>query len=466
MKKWIGFFVVLAVLILVAFYAMGFMIKSTFTKNINSIPDSPFMSVQLEKYRRGFFSSQAVLKLKIHVPAQQVTDKNGAARLDPPVDMNIDLPILIKHGPIICSENGIRFGLGLITTKPETHYQIFINYLNKMIANYSLPSFAIRVNPGPQAGGEYQLNWKGLDTLFKVSTNLNDVEGNLKLYGLDGSGNNTVLKIDNVGHKFKYKRHQNWLWLGQSKFKIPFVLLNQAGQKLFELKDFSFMLDSDAPDDALYFDWDVSMQNLYANAQSYGPGRLKLNIKNLDSAAMANIMQQSSNMLQENGNSDAATAGILAQLPKLLSRGPVMELSELALNLPEGKVLGNFKLSLPNNVNDPNQIVQKMQGEGQFRAPIATVRQLLIASTKSDLDSKNTPATNNQPAVVPGAVANPVSAVTDTQAEAQMQVDKMLQALTSKGFLKVEGSDYVLIFKLENQQLIINGQPFNPNMLQ
>lgn len=113
-----------------------------------------------------------------------------------------------------------------------------------------------------------------------------------------------------------------------------------------------------------------------------------------------------------------------------------------------------------------------MSGEGQFKVPMTVVRNLMIASIKSDLDKKS-PSPAPEP-VTPGDVANPTGVsvttpapiVTDTNAEAQKQTETILQNLVNKGFLKVEGSDYVLNFTLENQQLLVNGQPFNPAMLQ
>ena len=62
MKKWTGFLVVLVVLILIAYYVMGFVLERTLNKNINSIPKSPVLSVELDNYERGWFSSQALLQ--------------------------------------------------------------------------------------------------------------------------------------------------------------------------------------------------------------------------------------------------------------------------------------------------------------------------------------------------------------------------------------------------------------------
>lgn len=45
-------------------------------------------------------------------------------------------------------------------------------------------------------------------------------------------------------------------------------------------------------------------------------------------------------------DSHLVALGLATQLPKLLSKGPVFELSEMTINLPEGKIVGNFKISL------------------------------------------------------------------------------------------------------------------------
>lgn len=68
------------------------------------------------------------------------------------------LPITIKHGPVFTS-NGIRFGIGAITTQPETHYGAFINYLNQIIIKYNLPSFGMSVKEASN-NEEFQFNWK------------------------------------------------------------------------------------------------------------------------------------------------------------------------------------------------------------------------------------------------------------------------------------------------------------------
>ncbi len=470
MKKWTGFIISLVVLLLMAYYVIGLAIKSTLNKNINSIPKTSALSVHLDKYHSGWFSSQATVTVKMHIPAQNITDKNGVTTTEPSVDLNIDVPILIKHGPFIGTANGIRFGLGLVTTQPETHYEAFINYLNQTVFRYTLPSFALEGKIG-QNEGDFQLNWQGLTSLLCVSSNLDHIDGNLKLLGLNGTANNPantqsnlIFKIGEISYDYQFKRHQDWLWLGQSRFDIPSVAIDLAGKKVFELTGFNFLAGSNITEDAMNIDFRLSLQKLFANNQNYGPGTLHLNFRNLDPVIAAKINQQEFNMIQNNSDPNLATLAFVTELPKLLAKGAVLELSEMTLNLPDGKITGNFKLSLPKTEGDDlSQLMQKMHGEGYFKAPITTVKALMSASIKNDL--ANNTQTNPESQVTSPGATSPTQILTNPDNEAANQAEKILQDIVNKGFLKIEGNDYVLTFKLENQKIFVNGRPFNPDML-
>lgn len=463
MKKWTGFFISLAVLILIAYYVMGFIMQSTLNKNINSIPKTPIINVHLDKYQRGFFSSQTILTLKMHVPAQKITDKNGIAKIEPAADLDISIPLTVKHGPIVFNDNGIRFGIGQATTQPETHYGVLVNYFNETVLSYALPSFDIHGTDGSNEG-RFQLNWLGVNALLSVSASLDKINGNFNLYGLNGSTGNTRVKIGEVTHTLKLKRHQDWLWLGQSHVNVSSATVSEMSEKLFDLEGFDLKLSSNITEKALNFNCELSLQKLVANNQTYGPGIFKLSVKNLDPVVMATLYQQELNMLENDSDSNLTMLALITEFPKLLAKGPILELSEITLNVPEGQIIGNLKLSIPENAgNDLSQIMQKIHGEGHFKAPIAVIKALMVASIKNNLANKVEPTS---PIVPHKSTTNRPSPVTDANDEAPKQADKILQNLASKEFLKVDGTAYVLTFTLENQQFIVNGQPFNPNMLQ
>ena len=74
----------------------------------------------------------------------------------------------------------------------------------------------MHVNDGSNRGN-FQFNWMGLGTLLSVSSNFDNIDGILKLYGLNGSGNNIIFKLGEVMYDLKVKRHLEWLWLGHSQ---------------------------------------------------------------------------------------------------------------------------------------------------------------------------------------------------------------------------------------------------------
>lgn len=465
MKKWIGVLVSIVILVLVSYYVMGFVAKRTLHKNIDAIPKTPFLTVKLDKYRQGWFSSKTTLMLTLHLPEQQITTSNGAPTTSPATDLDIKVPLSIKHGPLVFTDNGTRFGIAQVTTKPETHYGVFINYLNQTIMKYTFPALSMQGNLGDNQG-DFQFDWRGFSAWLGVSANLDNIDGHLKLYGFNVSDNKVVVNVGKTINDFQLKRHQDGLWLGQSHFDIPSVVVNETGQKLFKLEGFDLNIDSQVVDNALNFNFKLSLQELFTNDVTYGPANLKLSIKNLDPAVMAEINKQQLNMLQNNADSNLLMLSMVTQLPKLLAKGAELNLSEMTVSLPEGKVVGDLKIALPKNETNAEQLMQKAHGEGEFRAPMSVIRKLMVSSIQSDLANKPQSPTI-EPATTPGAVANPSTAATpDLNAQAQAQADKILQNLVNKGVLKVDGNDYILHFKLENQQVMVNGQVFNPAMLQ
>ncbi|KTC95238.1 YdgA family protein [Legionella feeleii] len=476
MKKWTGFLVVLVVLILIAYYVMGFVLERTLNKNINSIPKSPVLSVELDNYERGWFSSQALLAVKMHIPAQETTDAQGESSTEPPADVDMSFPLIINHGPFIVSDYGMGFGMGQVTTRPETHFHVLVNYFNKTIFKYAIPAFTIKGQGGSDEDS-FQAEWLGLNALLCVSPNLDKLGGGFILHGLNTSASNGLFKLGRVVNNFKLSRSQEGLWVGQVSFNVPSASLSgDKDNQNFNLESFDLALGSDITDDALNVDLGLSLKQLVTNDKTYGPGVVKLSIKNLDPAAMASINKLTEKLVQDNPNATLLGVSILSELPKLLSKGAILELSEMNFNLPEGKIIGNLKISVPTGeVNDPVQLLQKAQGTGEFRAPMAIVKEILVATmtTNSEKNSnseedQSTPAqaTAQEPATGNTATAvMPTASTTDSNTDLSAQADKVLQDLVNKGLLKVEGNDYVVSFKLENQQLMVNGQPFDPNTL-
>jgi uncharacterized protein YdgA (DUF945 family) len=464
MKKWAGFILAFVVLVLIGFYGAGVIIKNTLVKNINSLPKNPLFNVQVDKYQGGWFSSQAALSIKMQLPDQGPQNANGETKTDPLINFNIGIPILIKHGPFINTTNGLRFGLGLVTTEPETHYAAFINYLNRTVFSYNLAGFSL---DGAMVQGEknVHLNWQGLKSWASFSSNLDSHDGTFELLGfnttlVDPSSQNVEINLGTFNADYNLKRYIDWLWIGRCHFGIKSTDMSLSNKKIFELAGLDTSEEVRVNNGLIDLEYKISLTKLYTNDQNYGPGTIHLILRNLDPVVAAKLNQQSFNLMQNNNNS-LMMIGLMTDLPNLLAKGAELDLADLDVSLPEGKIVGRFKLTLPKveGSSDFDQITKKAQGEGSLRVPMATVKTLMIVSIKSDLEkqAQNNPDTQNGSTDAP----NPINVDT----EAENQAEQQLKNLVSKGLLKIEGTDFVISIKIENQQLIVNGKSFNPGML-
>jgi uncharacterized protein YdgA (DUF945 family) len=307
----------------------------------------------------------------------------------------------------------------------------------------------------------FHSDWKGLNAMLSVSPDIDDAQGDFTMLGLHIVANQVDLNLGEIEQSFNLNRSKEGLWLGDSHLRVPAISVKGDNGQQFVMNGLELLGKSYVADDALNFNLELSLQDLVVNNETFGPGNLKLSLTQLEPVAMANIYKQLGT-LSNNGNSNLTMLAIMAELPKLVSKGSQLEFSE-TLKVPEGQIVGNLSISLPKSEGgDPSQVFAKVQGSGQFRAPMATVKEAIVAS----INSNGTAATSQQSAVTPGDTATAIQPVTTVApVDPQTQADNVLKKLVDKGVLTVDGSDYLIQFKVENQQLMVNGKPFDPSML-
>lgn len=456
MKKWTGLSLTLVILVLAAYYIMGRVVESTLNRNINALPQAPVLTLKLDKYERGWFSSTAALALIMHVPEQHNTDSSGMAQTTPPVDLDLSFPLTINHGPIIMTDAGIRFGMGHVSTQPETHYNVLVDYANHTRMRYTFPSFAISTSMGSQ---NVQFDFKGISAALSISPDIDKMAGNITVHGLTGAvpDKGAVFKVGEISNTFDLNRREGWLWIGGNHLTVPSIDIRD-GSHQFVLEGLDFSVNSDISNDLLNASYDMSLQKLTLENKTWGPGVVKLQVKNLDPSAMARVNQATWNLVQNTAHRDLFAITLVSEYANLMSKGAELNLSELDLTFPEGKISGNLNLSLPKGDagGNPQAMMQKVVGNGQFRASIAVVKSLMVDTAQRNIAQQQTQTIAQEPNA--GDVAQVSVDPVNPHDQAVAQTDKILQDYVDKGILKVEGSDYVMVIKVENQQLIINGQ--------
>ncbi|AAU28460.1 TPA: DUF945 domain-containing protein [Legionella pneumophila] len=447
MKKWIISVLLLVVIVLCFYPIIGMMALSTVKKNVDNIPRNPFLTWQLKDNHRGWFCSTAVLNLLVDLPAQENKDAQGNVKVQPALHLSLDFPIVIHHGPFIMTNNGLHFGLAWVTTKPETHYGALINYLNQTVVSYSLPSINMQgTNNGDQ--GNFVFVWQGLSAKLKVNPKVDKASGHVTMYGMSTKVQETDVRIGKVKINFALNRYMDDLWLGDSSILLSSVSTITNSQPVFDLQDLSMDAWAGINNNLLDFNLQLSLNKFLMNNNSYGPGQLKIELKNLDPKAMAKLNQL-------NYDYPSNQIAILAEIFNLLSKGATLNLNQ-ELDTPQGHLSSSLNLALTkSSFSNPGDLLQNLKGNGQFKAPIKLVKQLLFESIKS---KTATPAADMSQSQV-------TEPLVDVDAEAHKQTEEILQKWVNKGILKVEGDYYQASFTLENTQFTVNGQPFDPALL-
>ncbi len=484
MKKFTGLVIILAVLILGGYYGMGVLTEKTIRKNVEVIDQSNGLYAEIQQYNKGLFSSEAQIKWRLHIPERVVQGENGQPQTLPAQDYNMEMPLTIHHGPVIYTNNRLRFGLGYAeavfpfpaeynqqfdaqftanSVKPQLDLSIFVNYLNESTVEFKVPNFKLIAKDGSG-----NLEWLGMDSSTTMSSGMNKVEGKVVLDGLNATKDDTKITLTKVSSDYDLHETPAGLYLGDANFSLPSFDVFVKDQKMFAVNDLTIKSDSDIEQHLFNTHFNMALKSVLANGQNYGPGELEVALRNLDADVLAKINQQTTAM--QNGNDiqrQQAMLALLPELPKLFNKGAEFEISKLSLKIPQGQIEGNLYVTLPKGENaNPFEMMQKIQGKAKLQVPAEAVKAVMKQSVMQQIAKKP----ELQQALTQQLQANQVAGQTAQPAAtpeqlAELQTNKQVTALQQSGLITVQGTDYVIDVSLDQGKFTINGKPYDPSMM-
>lgn len=488
MKKLTGLIIVLAVLILGGYYGMGLLTERTIKNNIEVINRTNGLYADIEQYNRGWFTSDAKIKWRLHVPERIVKDANGNSQTVAAQNFEKSMPIKICHGPFIFCHNTFRFGVGYAetmfafpeefneqftkeSTKPQLDLRIFVNYFLRSSIELAIPEFKLMAKDG---SGTF--TWKGMVSDLNMSSDKDQVDGDVVIDGMTFTKEDTVATLDKVTTEYDLHQTSTGLYLGDASFSLPSFDITVKKEVLVSVKDLTVNSNSDIEDKLFSTHFSLGLKSVVANKKTYGPGELEVTLRNLDADVLAKINQQATAM--QNGTEaerQQAMMAMLPELPKLFSKGAEFEISKLNFKIPEGSIDGNLLVALPKGDNaNPFELMQKVQGHAKLKVPAALVKQLVQQSAAQQM----TKEPDTQQALVQQMQANNPTATTaqdsnssatPTQVSneelAALQAEKQINTMVQNGLIVLSGTDYLIEVNLEQGKFQVNGKPFDPNML-
>lgn len=480
MKRIVAYLLVLIILLLGTYYAMGYLTEKKIKQDLAIVNQSNGLAVDLRSYQRGLFTSKVNFDLHFR-PPKKLVQPQSTSPLVQPTDLKIQLPVTIYHGPIIFAKKGIKFGLGYAYTdldfpqeynnqfnelftsesiKPHLILSLFLSYVANTTIESNIPLFKLFSKKG-----DMKMEWSGLTSLMRIASDLDHIKGYFNLRGLNLILNKFEMKVlEGETHYQLYRTEKPELLLGDATLSLPSLALTEDNRSLIELDHFKIHSNSDVKEGLFSLSLDASADKMKLREETYDQSKLDFAIRNLDADIVAKLENQLHN-LQKGGDiqRQGTFLAILTELPALLNKAPEVEVKNLAFTTSEGQISGKLKLSLPKDgMANPLDFTQKIQGEGALKIPSLIVKEVLAEAMKEKLLSSDN--SSKQAIQQIGNTENNIQAAMQSAEVNQNAValaDKQLAVLLENGFLKEEGAYYVIEASLSQGKVLVNGKPFD-----
>lgn len=497
MKKWMGLGVIFLLIVFFSYYGMGVATEKILKRNIAVFNQSNDIKVELKHYQRGWFCSHAELKWTISI-AQSSADQTVRRTVFPQKKTyTFDVPLDIHHGPIMWVHSRLFFGLGFAhaaaNLPPEVEQElarshnyksakfaytinVFVNYLNKTTVQFNVPQYRMSAKKGDDF-----FQWLGMMTNVVVSGDKQHMQGDLSLKGFSWKNNDMKGLLGPVNGGYDMHQALDNIYIGTAHLNAPSFALFHKDQPVFRLNDVQVNSSSDMQDGLFNSSFSVKISQITGGEKVFSHYVFDLSFKNLDAKVLATMNRKLAKLQPNTNDSQRLLWTLIPDLPALLSKGAQVNLENFELNMLDGRIKMDLKLSLPNEkYTNPLQILQKAKGESHLMVSPKVLstwlqetmkKALLVQAQKKALAKEMQVPVADTPKNTVDVQSKSIPSMTSVEnqdiAKSQLaaKVDAKIKEWIQEGILVQEGTDYLILLKLMNGKLFINGHPFNPTLL-
>lgn len=475
MKKLIGVMVIVLVLAAAgmtgAAYWSGMQAERWYREALAEGSKNPNVKLDTVRYQRGLFSSQSVTRVQFAMP-------EGHEPNEPNPSFSIQQDIY--HGPLPLAGWGVP-GVPMQWTRAVVRATLvpdssaWTRQLAKWYGNQE-PVVAIsqvgfdgasdtRITMPPLTLSNvedlHNLKFTGLQGQFQVAARGAAVQGTMTISSLEATGKpaagegqpaggNMQVNLRDLAMTVNQRKGAFDLLFGDSSFKIGELSARDQGAGTpFVITNLSVTgsLSQQGPQQVAG-EVSVKADKVAVDRQS-GTGGMKLALRNLDGATIAQLQQWQERMASKPDDPQALDE--LLRLVKTLLRGKPEFVLDTQATLTQGEWQGKLTLNFQDfgDVNlllNPAGLLGALEkGLAEVAAPKALVETLLADALEEQLQAQ---IQDQGQQAGEQALRN----------MATQQAAQQLQGLTSAGFIRLEGGLYRSTARFEGGKLFVNGQ--------
>ncbi len=487
MRKFIAAVVVLFLLIVVAMpYYTGIRAEEQIRDLVGTYSKIPGIKLQITDYKRGWYRSHVKLELQY---LQDVNVANSKVDLS---QFKLTLDEWVRHGPFFFDNGMPKVALAqmygafeLSPMQQKIYNQVFANVDPKpQLTNNVIFAFngdvELRLNLPPFVLDQQplgKLEWKGLNSRWMIKHDLSNIKGDMNIDGLKVSSPFMNLDLQNLGLSYKEQSSNDANWTGKGDLHLDKLQVTRGMVTLFSIDDFDATSQNDVKDDILGGQMTIQVKKLFADGQSYGPGKLNTTVSQLDAKALAELQQMAEQFSNLPSQAQAIMNGkMMMQLVAVLSKGATLNLKQLHITLPQGDLSASGTLGLPAISSDkqanPMALIQQIQAKVLINLP-AELAQLILQKNnlrqlyqqqrlkKMMVQQQGQQASDPQAVTVPKLLSKD-----EVLKQANTLAQTQIQNWVKQGYLEPQDKNYKLTIVFKDGKFTINDKPYQPGVMQ
>jgi len=446
--------VVLFILLAVAPFALGFKVKSDYTKLVNQFAKNLQVDIQIIQYDQGVFSSEAITVLQIPDIPEKIQFKEEI--IHGPLYLG-----LLSQGKSPLAAAVVKGQLDISTSQKEMVRKIFAG--NNPLVYQSVVSFAGDVETQGYVPainttfedemGPVTIQSSGMVIHETFSADNNMMKGEAEVPVFKINSQTLALNAEAITLSFSGSMGSNQIIIGDSV--VSFNLLDiDSGEDQFAIRDFTLRSVTSENNALINSGAQISAREVLASNQKFGPVSLNLSLNGLNAQSLTQIQKlqkEAENQMKEGIPPEQInamlTGEIMGLVPELIKEAEI-NINPLSLNSELGKLEADMDFLLEGITEetpaDPMFLMSAISLELNLSVDEPLLKQLITWQVKG------------------GDTAGDGSESTMTDAEVSRAVDRNINDMVSESWFVLNEGVFISNVSMHQGELLINGKPIDP----
>lgn len=388
MKKLLIIIALLIVVALVAPKFVGGVVETEYQSALDKAAENPALVINSTTFTRSWFNGEMTSQVTILLHDDTLPD------------INLTVTDHISFGPVIFTNNGVEFALSYSQVEMDLHDIIpdeeIADFINNSIHLTGLLTFSKDV-VSTITIDEFSKEEEGNTIVSAKAVGEFVLENDKRLYGefnWDGLTVTSSEETFTIG-KTRFNLDQtliagdyyqgNAISTGDFNFTIAAINSKDAtGNEILSLKELALGAIASVDEELMTITINYGAGEIKSKGQVFNNANLTMVIDNLDIKVMqeVNTLLTSLSGEPEQMFNEQNMQAISPLLTKLLARDPVLNITDLSVDTPEGKIQSDMEIAIDKDAFDASNlmtIVPAVKADAKGNAPMPFFAKLGLA---------------------------------------------------------------------------------------